>query len=500
MIDENGPIEPAPEVDFQDPKLPIKSDVSKSASQANATNALNLLKANVDNFTAIINKLPNLGVGGEEVESWGAAVQEAMRHTLSGGVFDDAIKDTGGQWTNRPTFDDKPLTTSRLKGGNKAGNLSGESGLMKVRARLGLGTIMTIPLFHTGGWVTLKAPSNGSILELQRRVSQEKISLGRLTNGMIFSSSSIYIQSYLINFVLGHIYETNLGTNDPNELKQIIKSTDIPSLVLGILCTMYPDGYTLREPCAADPGNCSHIEVSKINLSRIRVTDMSRLSDKQLKEMSKRNVARTEETLKAYSDEFSFKGDVITATHDNGSDINIHLTVPSILEYEESGFKWVDGIVSMVDRAFKVPLKGDERNAYIRDQGRLSNLRQYSHWISKVTIGDLNNDDVESLDVITDRDVIDDFMVDLSGIEHVRDAILNGVGAFISETTVSIVGYPNDKCPSCDMRLGDEKEGSGTDVVIVRSNDVVPYVPLDLTTTFFTLCSQRVQLAIQTSL
>jgi len=474
-----------------DSKAPIKSlRTEKSDKEVSIAEALVLLGANEETIEADVRKLPNLQTGAPaESALWLATIAQGVEHLMSGKLFQGRLADDESEWTNRPTFEDKPITVSRLKPKDSGGITSGEAAVMKVKARMGLGSIVPVPLWHTGGYVTIKAPSNAAILELNRRIGQEKITLGRITNGMAFSNTSIYIQSYLVNFILAHIYDTSFGTKNAEELKKIILCTDLPSLIWGMVCTMYPDGYELREPCVAQITKCNHISEGTVNIARLRVVDTSKLSEEQMKHMSKRNATHSAEDLEKYQAGFSFNTKSVTI--DGAEGMKMSLAVPSIAEYEQVGFNWVDSTVNMVDQAFRVPLKGGERDQYITDQGRLATLRQFAHWISALDIGT-----DEEPELISDRDTIDSILSDFSADEIIRTSIMNNIGEYIESSTIAIIGYPNTDCPSCGLRYGDsikESEEKGVPGEIVRGDKVPEFIPLDMTTTFFTLCGQRIQ-------
>jgi hypothetical protein len=480
-----------------DPNAEITT-LNKNPSQQPLTvnNSLALLSSSATDFQKDIAKLPNIQHGEKDSVHWIESVVKATEHVLNGDVFKRILADPDSTWTNRPTYDDKPLTAGKLKQNDSTGIVSGEAAVMKIKARLGLGSIVPIPLWHTGGWLTLKAPSNASIFELNRRISQEKVTLGRLTNGMIFSNTGVYIQSYLINFILAHVYDTTFGTKDTEELKSIILSTDMPSLVWGIVCAMYPDGYNLVEPCVAQITKCNHVAEGKVNIARLRVVDTSKISEGQMKHMSRRNGTHSAAELEKYQSEFKFAKRNVDI--EGGDGMSIDMAIPTIAEFEAVGFNWVDSLVNMVDSAFRVPLKGGDRDQYITEQGRLASLRQYSHWIDAIQMSESKDGDV-----ISDRDTIDTICSDFSADEVIRTSILNSIGTYIEECTIAVIGYPNIECPSCDLRYGDsmvESETAGVEDEIVRGDNVPEFIPMDLTTTFFTLCGQRIQPTINKAL
>ena len=458
--------------------------------------ALVLLSTGSKKFDADIAKLPNLQVGDENATVWLDALKLGLKHLMEGDVFKARLAEEEAEWTNRPTYDGRPLTASRLKGATGGGVISGESAILKVKAIMGMGSIIPIPLWHSGFWITLKAPSNASIFELNKRISEEKITLGRMTNGMVFSNTGVYIQSHLVNFILANLYDTNLETKDPQALKELILSTDVPSLIWGILCTMYPDGYELREPCVAQITKCNHVSVGRVNIARLRVVDTNRLTEKQMKHMSRRNSKLTNLEVDSYRNEFEYGTRNVLV--DKERSISLNLKVPTVKEFEENGFTWVDGIANMVDQSFRIPLKGNARDQYITDQGRVSALRQYSHWVGSIILGD-----GEDASVIEDHETIDGVLSEWSADMDIRTAVLNGIGEYVEDTTMAIIGFPNTPCPKCGLRHGDSMvagENKGDVDVLVEGEDVQEFIPLDLTTTFFTLCEQRLQPAVQRTL
>lgn len=452
--------------------------------------ALPLISSTPENFEEEVKKLPNISTNDASAIRWLHYATQGIDHLMKGAVFQAALTNPEADWTNRPTHDGQPIGLQRLGRKSSGGNLSGENAVLKVKSLLGLGTIMHVPLWHTGCWISLKAPSNSSILELNRRIAEEKITLGRQTSGMVFSNTSVYIQSYLVNFILAHIYDTNLETRDPAELKRIILVNDLPTLIWGILCTMYPDGYDLREPCVAALTECTHVSEGKVNISRMRIVDRSRLHEDQLKHMANRNQKRTLEELEKYQELHTHTSRTETVNDDNlPTTLEVIIKCPTIDEYEQIGFNWISEIEEMVDKAFSLPAHGKQRDSYITEHGRINRLRQYSHWISEIRVGE-----GEHATIITDRQTIDTTCGELSQLEVGTNAILGGIGEFIEASAIAVIGYPNAPCPSCGLRYGDHvekaKEKGGEDKIVLGT-DVPEFVAIDLTTTFFTLTGQR---------
>lgn len=475
-----------------DDKAPIVEGRKTLDGDASITleQAIPLIASTPENFEEEVKKLPNVTTNDASAIRWLHYATQGIDHLLKGAVFQAALSNPDSDWTNRPTHEDKPITLQKLGRSTGTGNVSGENAVLKVKSLLGLGTIMHVPLWHTGCWISLKAPSNSSILELNRRIAEEKVTLGRQTSGMVFSNTSVYIQSYLVNFILAHIYDTSLETRDPAELKRIILVNDLPSMVWGILGTMYPDGYDLREPCVAALTDCTHVSEGKVNIGRMRIVDRSRLHEDQLKFMSNRNRKRTVAELEGYQELHTHTSRTETIDDDAlPTTLSVDIKCPTIDEYENIGFNWVSEIEEMVDKAFSLPAKGKQRDAYITEHGRVNRLRQYSHWISEIRVGT-----GDQCTTITDRQTIDDTCGELSQLDAATNAILGGIGEFIEASAIAVIGYPNAPCPSCGLRFGDHKEKApeaGGEDTIIRGKDAPEFVAIDLTTTFFTLTGQR---------
>lgn len=312
------------------------------------------------------------------------------------------------------------------------------------------------------------------MLELDRALTNDKITLGRLTNGLIYSNSSVYFISRLVNFALAHVFDATYKYNRPEDLKEIIRANDIPTLLWGLLCSIYPSGYPYEQPCLTDPSKCMHIVRETLNITKLSWTDNNALTEWQRRLMTRKNQKSTSEEIKRYAEEHSFSKDSIV---DLNADIKVELKVPTIAEYERSGFAWVDSIVAQVDQAFGSTLKGDQRNEYIMERGRLTALRQYSHWISRIVI--------QGKDIIDDPTTIEDVINPLTGDQDLYTNFFNGVGKYIDSTTISMIALPRFDCPACGAPMSEEQKRH-------------PHlVPLDIAQIFFTLLDQRVFRALQ---
>lgn len=445
-------------------------------TQHRVEEALSILMESFAEFNETMEKSPQLNYAADtEGRRWMELVAQAAQHYARGGSFTSSVERESAQWRQHVDNDGERLTAGRPRTSSSEGEgskLSGERAIFKLTQTLGLGTVVQIPLWHTGIWVTLRAPSDSALLELERRIAEEKIELGRHTNGMVFSNSSVYVNAHLINFILAHVYDSSLRSGSAKNLKRVILTSDLPLLVWGMLCAIYPNGYNFSQPCTANPDSCQHVTTELLNISKLCWTDNGALSAKQKNHMSKRTEKFKFEDLLRYQEEHTHGLPKTVKVHEN---LSLKFKVPTLETYEASGFKWVDGIVRMVDESFAVELKGRARNDYINQQGRATALRQYAHWINEIHLGEEGY-----ADVIDDVDTIEEAVNRLSADKDVSNKIFESLNDYIDSSTISLIAIPKYNCPSCQQPQAEVHER-------------YPHlIPLGVSQIFFTLLDQRI--------
>lgn len=425
-----------------------------------------------DDVMKVIDSMKSNKLSGtqEELTRYRTSIEQAAAHHPLQGMDVSPFSREESFWRQAAEHNGDEIMAARPRF-SSTGKLSGDAALFKVRAAAGLGTIVNVPLWHTGIWLKIKAPSEGTLLELERRIALEKIDLGRSTVGVAFTNASIYVNSYLVDMILNHVYDGTYKDLSPKALKQIIKVTDIPQLVWGMACAIWPNGYKLVQPCVSDPSNCRHIDEAHVNVSKLSWVDNRALSTAQRNHMSNRDGNTGDDELKTYSNEHTApQAKRIQVT----DEMSIGLKVPTIADYEQAGFRWIDGIVRMVDEAFGQSIRGDERNGYISQQGAMSNLRRYSHWIASIDF-----DDGASAD---DRESIDTALDGLTANESIRRKIVDGVESFIRSSVINAIGIPRYDCPACGNEPGEFD-------VPQRLQEIIQ---LEVNEVFFTLQYMRV--------
>lgn len=415
---------------------------------------------------------PNINVENDvDTLRWVRSLERGSANLMRNEPFQASLEAEGSDWQQTVESQGQQMGISRPRFAESGTVLTGERAMMRMTAALGLGTIHQVPLWHTGIWVSFKAPTEAAILELERRVGLAKTTLGRMTNGMIFANTSVHLTNELLDFALQHVYDTNAKEVDPKYLESIILVTDIPLILWGLASAIYPNGYPYARGCINTEKVCNHVFEALLSLSKLMWTNRAALSEWQTKRMSQRKARMSDEDLKRYAEEHKYNQQRTVPITEQ---IKITLGVPTIEQHYNSGNAWISNIIKVLEGAFGDDLRGEERDAYITNQGRLSNLRQYGHWVKEVHI--------EEAEIGTDRDTIESLMAVLTADETARESTLAAVADYINSVTVSVIGLPKHECPSCKANQVRKEEERFS-----------PYVvPIDVAQVFFTLLNQRI--------
>lgn len=435
-------------------------------------------------FIQAIEKIPNMAMDSSEQEQlW----VEAARSGASLTTFDDALvstaQDPDAHFMQFMKVGDNKVGPSKVKLALAAGPLSGERATISMMNALGIGSLASIPLWHSGFWVTFKAPLEAAWLELQRQLVSDKITMGRRTYGLIYSGTTSYTIDRLVDFALSHIYRTTVSglDNDKNKLRSLISCHDIYPLILGVLCSAYPNGFQYRRACLNDPEKCNHVVEEKINLFKIQWLNNEALTQWQMGHMAARQPdSMTLDNVKRYQQEH-LKGANRRVKIQAAMPIEFELKVPNISEYVSSGERWIDNITNMVTAAVGMDASITEKNDYIVKHSQATALRQYAHWIKQIDIG-ANEDDKSYIDELGS---IESNLNVLSAEDKIRTELIEQIGKYIDESCISLVGIPTYECPACGV---DQKDHSHAKDKYPKFTSIIP---IDVVQTFFPLLVQR---------
>lgn len=432
------------------------------------------------NTRQVMGNLPNINpVAPEDEENVADAIQQSAAFHPKYDQLVRTIERNMADWRQIIESDGRQLHASKpsfKEGGRK---LTGEKGMMHARALLGFGSQFQAPLWHSGFWVTFKAPGLAAQLELERRIAEEKVALGRRTQGFIFSNNSVFFNNWLIDFALDHVFDTTLKDN--GDLKKKISILDVPALIWGLACAMWPDGFQYARAVLVEAEDGSKtIEHRKglVNVSRMQLTDYRSLTKAQIRHMSNnRNKDMTDDSLRTYREEFQkidggpmVNKTVTLSDEERGYSVQLELKTPTIDAYLNSGTKWVNNIVTMIDQAFNLPPNDPKRNRFIDENGKATHFRQYAHLINSITLVDGSFAD--------GPDDIDDLLDVMSEGSVLSKAYFEQSVDFLENSTISVIGVP------VETKDDDEK----------TMPRLAKVLPIDVASTFFILLGQKMAL------
>lgn len=337
---------------------------------------------------------------------------------------------------------------------------------IRVRALMGNGGVITVPLVKSGFWLTLYAPTDAAWYELLRRFNDDKINYGRRTSGMIFSNEQVYMNSWLLEFCLDHVYDATVKYADSNELRGLIDALDLPVLFAGMARLMYPRGFNYVRSIATAAGiEGMQMIQGKVDISKLLWIDNSYFTAKQRTHMANRTRSTiTPEQLAEYRRDFALSEGREVKLNDA---ISIILKSPSAEAYIDDGDRWIEGVVAMVDETYTTTRPTEQqRNEVITRHATMAQMLRYASFVSAVRFDGLDHTHMEAKETI---------LRTLSEEPEFVEIFDKEIKRFISDSTAAMIAIP---------------ETAGHD-----SMDNHPrfpnLIPLDVVTVFFTLLAQK---------
>lgn len=467
-----------PQVDKPSSSKPVQHYSMDAAEKIATGDHIHLPGGYTEQIQKTLSSLPNVNmVDNPEARNWAESMNEGITLNTYDGVFIPTLNDPNATFTQKVEHNNLDLIAAKPRFKNVENeNLKGERAVIRLISHLGIGTLFQVPLWHSGVWVTFKPPTESEIVEINRLLTSEKIKFGRYSYGLAFSNVTVYTTNRLVEFALSHIYDMTAMSDEVNigNLKNHISCQDIPSLLWGFVCTMYPRGFKYSRACVNNPDKCNHIAEDTLNLTKLQWTNTAGLTDWQKTHMSSRQ-ARVKDlaSIKRYKEELkSSQKTRVTISNSSGHEVSVTVRTPSISEYIDAGHRWIGNIVEAVETAVGTDANKAERDAIIIRHGQASAMRNYSHWVESIEY-DSN--------IVDDRETIESLLDNLSSDDEIREKFIQEVVKFINDSTISVIGIPTFDCPKC----GTEQPGT------ISLPKITNVIPLDVIQVFFELITQR---------
>jgi len=430
-----------------------------------------------DRVLEMIRNLPQINLAGEpKGEFWAQTLQTGMEQATMANVYTKTLEDPEAEFHNTLLLNNETFGPSQIRFRESQNEVySAESAVLRTMAHMGLGTTWNTPFYNTGMWASFKPPTEEALLELHQLLTSDQIEMGRYSYGLALSNRTAYTAARMAKFAVDHLYTTSLSPDVSTNLLEILRIQDLPSLLWGVACTLYPNGFPYSRACTANMEKCQYVLQENLNIRKLQMVNRRGFTPRQVTMMSKARGSRstTLESLGLYQTDFPKAGNrKVTVYKDTPREINFILRSPSIAEYIESGQRWIDGMVQSVDAVLGTTASSEDRNRMIDQYANASWVNQYSHWVESISFGS---------GTITDRLAIESSMAPLSGDTRIRNEFTQGVIDYIESSSVAVVGIPTYVCPKCG------KPVDGPETFPFKSN----LIPLDVIQLFFILITQK---------
>lgn len=416
-------------------------------------------------------------------ELWLSVLDRSLRSLPQSTEAQDALSRVESEWSNRVLNEaDAPLVMHRLRSNETPDTeLRAEKASMAARTWLDMGTIVNVPLWHSGIWLTIRDPGDMALQEALRKQLTERIRVGRDSHSMGFSSFMVYTLETLVELILSNVTARSVHADIKTaNLIDHISVLDFPTLVWGLASAVYPNGFEYSRACTSGAEKCTHIVHENLNLNTCLFVDKKKLTSEQLKHMSNmgKGWAKAED-LKRYRDQFTLNlGYQKPIKAGNGKEAVLNMKIPTIAEAIDNGHIWLDTISNFVTQALGLDASNEERQTYQRDLALTTEAGQFTQWISQIVIGGLIKDPA------TLRNV---FYHDISTDDVLLENLKLAIAEFSTKAIVSTIGVLNYTCPACKRP---QMVAEGDDPV--NPNQDMPLtIAIDPTATFFELMYRK---------
>lgn len=371
--------------------------------------------------------------------------------------------------------------------------LTGSQALGHMRSAVGLSNNFWMPLYNSGFWINLEAPSEYELVVLLQKIGQEKTALGTESAGGVFSNSSCFLRRHVVDLLASKIITSSLRTDGdaaralkgPEVISKIL-ITDYADILTRFMALKYSKGYPYLHTCSNYTKPCNESNVLTLNLHAMVLHDYSRLSPAQEEFMLK---AREPASVLFESDKESTNGQITSVVQYRNAfkfnelntirlseKLDLVMRVPTIMDTITEGDIWMNEIKKDIDNLIKdsatfskaenmddVSKMIDESISALIDA---SGVRRYSQWVShavlyntvEMDIGDLVRDNNQDPNYVYSRPDIYKFLADLIKDDELIDVFINGYHKFVADSCMTVVGYPQFECPACKSFQGSYEE------------------------------------------
>ena len=397
-------------------------------------------------------------------------------------VYSEPLDNHPDDWVNDINYSDKKLNITRHAVKAK-GALTGASAIAKFASKLAIGEYTSVPLWHSGFWATIRPPYDDDVVNLESALAGNEIRLGRDTSTLVYSNYSVVYNRILSDFIVSHITTTSLDLPNDASILDHISVQDYYPLLLGLITSMNPKGYTFIKNCINTvvlnedkTPKCDYSVTGTVNPMNMLRVDRKALSKKMLEQMSKRspNSVSLDEVKEYQLGLNKTNNKSYNLKTSNGSIIKITLGAPSMSDYVDNGEAWINNIIDKTERLFTDADSDDRKNEKVQDTLNAIILGVYNIFVKKI--------ETDDGDFVEDRELINDVLDMLSSENSLLKEYLDIVRQYIDGSAIAIVATSAFTCPKCKS----EQEVSTSKVF-------ESFIPINALEHFFVISTHRLE-------
>lgn len=303
-----------------------------------------------------------------------------------------------------------------------------------------------IMLYNSGFTITLRAPTPNEMHQFLSQVREEKFTFGKEFGYIVQASMDVYIKKAVCELIQKCTMGANLVDYKKNLLKAI-SIMDYDVILWAFITMMFPDGVSVRFPCANLDCTGSEGKSTTVDPKKLRINNWD-LVPKAMAQFMADSSPKKMKQIREYQSAFNRN-----VTCDRW---NITLGVPSLHDVLKHGEDFISGMIRAV-------AKEDREHASDHIRANLSSI--YMDWV-------VSAEDEDGV-VISGSDV--QFLLDSYQSTSISRDFYKRVNQFIQESRVSHICFYLEKCPHCGLAVADWASSN--------------YIAFDVQRNFFTQCS-----------
>jgi hypothetical protein len=361
----------------------------------------------------------------------------------------------------------------RIKNANikpKVGQvLKGSKAIVAMRQTLNLERDALIPLPHSHFSISLKSMSPAQKIKLNEMIVEALTDYCSESLGLIFSHDSVVYYKAIFDFLEPLIKDHTLIIPQDKHIYDYIDARDITSILVYLSTALHPKGVESIITC----NNKMEIKDDEKEL-KCKHTLKGLLNPKEMLYVTEEKIPEDGMSLLRKTKPNSITVDEMIKSKENAtyhiaktfdySGVSIDITFCSINDYLSSGDAFINRLLDLVDDTVMLMDDVDERKNKINQFVRLLVVNKYSHFISRIKIGDIGE--------VNDQETIFELLEDIVEEDSITTDIINDIVSTIQTQKISYVATPEYKCDNCKKTTNEDDKVVGEKLIELNPLEV----------------------------